>query len=222
MNEQPTRRWLTTWIAVVTAGEAAGFAVPAAVGVLTRDSASAFPLLLAAGAVEGAILGISQAAVLHRRLPQLSRRRWVALTAAAATAAYAIGLLPSALAARWTSWPLIAQALFFGAGAVVLLTSIGLAQWLELRRHLSGATWWILGTALGWLVGLAVFFAVAPPFWHPGQPPVLVVAIGLVAGVGMALAMAAVTGATMSVLLRRQTPSVPRVAESSESRRGRP
>ncbi len=222
MNDRRIRHWLATWIAVVTAGEAVGFAVAATVGVLTRDSAWAFPLLLGAGAIEGAILGISQATVLHRQLPQLSGRRWVVLTAAAAMAAYAIGLLPSAPAAWWTSWPLIVQVPFFGAGAAALLISIGLSQWLELRRHLAGATWWIFGTALGWLVGLAVFFAVAPPLWHPGQPTVLTVAIGLVAGVGMALAMAAVTGSTLAVLLRRQTSSVSRVAESSESRQGRP
>ncbi|KSZ57770.1 hypothetical protein Z045_17090 [Rhodococcus pyridinivorans KG-16] len=209
-------------MAGVTAGEAVGFAVPAAVGVLTRDSAWAFPLLLGAGAIEGAILGISQAAVLHRQLPQLSGRRWVALTAAAAMAAYAIGLLPSALAAWWTSWPLIVQVLFFGAGAVVLLTSIGLAQWLELRRHLADATWWIFGTALSWLVGLAVFFAVAPPFWHPGQSPVLTVMIGLLAGAGMALAMAAVTGTTMVVLLRRQSRSARHVVRYARPTQRRP
>jgi len=219
MKHQPMKRWLARWIAVVTAGEAVGFAVPAAIGVLTRDSASAFPLLLVAGAVEGAILGLSQATVLHGQLPYLSKRRWVVLTAAAAMSAYAIGLLPSTLAAWWTSWPLIVQVLFFGAGPVVLLISIGLAQWLELRHHLSGATWWIPATALSWLVGLAVFFAVAPPLWHPDQSPALAVTIGLVAGVGMAFAMAAVTGWAMTVLLRRQTSSVSRAAES---RQGRP
>ena len=101
------------------------------------------------------------------------------------------------------SWPLVARiALLLGVG-VVLLLSIGTAQWLELRNHLPRAAWWIAGTAVAWLVGLGLFFAIAPPLWHEGQPAAVAIAIGVVAGLVMAAAMATITGVTLIALLRR-------------------
>lgn len=59
---------------------------------------------------------------------------------------------------------------------------------------------------VAWLVGLAVFFAVASPLWRAGQSMALVVAIGVLAGVLMAVGMAAVTGGLMRMLLRTRLP----------------
>jgi hypothetical protein len=197
------RRWLIRWIVVVTLAEAVGFVAPALVGVLAAQSPAFVPLLLVAGAVEGAVLGGAQALVLRRRLPALRRRAWVLLTVAGALVAYGAGLLPSMLEPIWTQWSAPAQAgLLMGSVAVILL-SIGTAQWIELRRHVTRAAWWIAGTAGAWLVALALFLAIATPLWQEGQDAAIAVLIGVAAGAVMAAAMAAVTGLTLEVLLHR-------------------
>jgi hypothetical protein len=198
----PQHRWLITWICVVTAGEAIGFVAPAIVGVVASQSAVFVPLLLIAGAIEGAILGGAQAIALRQPLPGLRRAAWVALTAVGAVVAYVAGTIPSSTADIWINWAWPARAALFAGVAVVLLLSIGTAQWLELRRHVPHAAWWIPGTATAWLVALAVFFAIATPLWHSGQAVAIAVLVGVVAGLAMAAVMATVTGLILRLLLR--------------------
>jgi hypothetical protein len=158
--------------------------------------------LLAAGAVEGSLLGWGQARVLRRALPALPRRPWITATALAAVLAYAIGLLPSTLAAQVASAPpvlVVATAAVLGAG---LLASIGTAQWLVLRHHVAHALSWIGTTAIAWLIGLGVFLGFSMPLWQPGQPLALVVAIGLVGGLLMAATTSLLTGLALRRLLR--------------------
>jgi hypothetical protein len=97
----------STWFLTVTAAEVLGFTAPLTAGALTADAgpAVAVPALLAAGAVEGAVLGTGQAGVLRRVLPELSGRRWVAATSAAAVLCYALGLLPATASGAWAPWP---------------------------------------------------------------------------------------------------------------------
>jgi hypothetical protein len=159
-------------------------------------------LLVAAGAVEGALLGTGQALVLRSALPAISVTRWVLATAGAAAVAYLLALLPSTTATVTAAWPapvLVVSAV--ALGLLVLLT-IGLAQWWELRRHVDPAAAWIGVTALAWLLGLGIFLAVAMPLWHPGQSVPVAVLVGLAAGALMALVMATVTGVGLVVLLR--------------------
>ncbi|MDQ2698997.1 MAG: hypothetical protein M3Y46_09410 [Actinomycetota bacterium] len=194
------RRWLVRWIGVVTAAEALGFVVPAILGVIAADSSWFVPLLLIAGAAEGALLGAGQAVVLRQRLVGLRQPAWVVLTAAGAVVAYCAGLIPSTFADVWTQWGVLAQALLLTVVAVVLLLSIGTAQWVELRRHVPRAGWWILGTAVAWLVALGLFLAIATPLWHEGQNPVVAVLVGVMAGLVMAAAMATVTRLVLKAL----------------------
>lgn len=210
MDSRPAfARWFWRWVTIVSLGELVGFALPVTVGVLTVDSPWAYPLLLVAGAVEGALLAAAQVLALRGRL-SLRGGRWIVLTALAAVVAYAIGLLPSTFASVWTVWPVIVQIAVFGVLGLALLLSIGGAQWPELRHHVEKAWWWIIGTALGWLVGLAVFFVIVTPLWQEGQPFLLTAAIGLFAGLLMAVAMASVTGATMISVLRRDRSGIRR------------
>ncbi|TIC88504.1 hypothetical protein E8D34_05070 [Nocardioides sp. GY 10113] len=195
------------WVALVTLCEAVGFAVPAAVGALLADAP--WPLLLgallAAGAFEGALLGAGQATVLRRVLGGLDPGRWTRLTALAAVAAYALGMAPSTWAQGLYDDPTgpgaaLAWALA-GLGGLVLLVSIGGAQWLELRRRLPGAWRWVPAAALAWLAALAAFLVIATPLWRPGQPAALGVLIGVAAGVVMAAVQAVITGVAMSRLV---------------------
>ncbi|GAA4607359.1 hypothetical protein BJY16_006295 [Actinoplanes octamycinicus] len=184
------------WMATVTAAEMAGFAVPATAGALTVDApaAVAVPALLAAGAVEGAVLGWGQSLVLRRIRTDLPVRRWIAVTAAAAVTAYAIALLAPTFATVWTGWPpglVIPMAVLLG---LALLNTIGVAQWTVLRHLVPAAERWITYNALAWLAGLTVFVAFSTPLWHPGQAVGAVIAVGVAGGLLMAATMAAVTG----------------------------
>jgi hypothetical protein len=200
---------LRSWIVGVTAAEFAGFAVPATVGALTADAPAgiAVPAVLAAGAVEGAMLGAGQARVLRTVVPGFAARRWVTVTAVAAVIAYAIGLVPSVFAEVWRHRPLLAAAVGVPL-AVALLSSIGTAQWLVLRRFAGRAGRWIGTTAAAWLAGLTVFLAFTMPLWHAGQPVAAVILIGLAGGLLMAATTSALTGWALIHQVRLPAPSI--------------
>ncbi|GIE76624.1 hypothetical protein Aph02nite_25740 [Actinoplanes philippinensis] len=178
------------WTAAVTLGEFAGFCVPALTGALTANAAA----LLAAGAIEGTLLGASQALVLRRAIPGLRPWRWIVATAVAATIAYLIGLTPSRVGG-----PL--PPLLVIAGGVALVSSIGVAQWLVLRPFIDRAAAWIPITALAWIAGLGVFLAFATPLWQPGQSTPVIALIGMAGGLLMAATTATVTGHGLRRLL---------------------
>lgn len=209
------RAFLGAWLVWVSLGETVGFIAPALAQLATASIPAAnTPSLIAAGAVEGAVLGWSQAHVLRRRLPDLSRRAWVAGTSVAAALAWSLGLLPSAFAPVWTTWPapvIVAAAIPVG---LLLLGSIGCAQWFELRRRVARSGWWIPATMAAWFVGLTVFLGVATPLWRPGQSAAVILLIGVVAAALMAVSMSLVTG----LALRRLLPAPTDAAEYSGER----
>ncbi|MGV9610952.1 hypothetical protein [Nocardia xishanensis] len=193
------------WFRRVTTGELLGFAVPAVAGAATAQSstAAAAAVLLAAGATEGAVLGWFQAHVLRTVITGFVRRDWVVATMLGAVTAWMLGLVP-VLTDGLAGWPPLLVVPAIAAGAAVMVSSLGLTQWIVLRRYLSGAGGWIAATALAWIAGLSVMAAVTTPLWQPGQPLALTVAIGVLGGLGMAAAMAAVTGTFLVWLLRAQ------------------
>ena len=196
------RRWFTA----TTLGELVGFLIPVAVVSAGADELAGplrFLLVVLAGAGEGAVLGWAQSRVLRPLLPGLSMTAWTARTAAAAALAWLVGMAPSTLGAGFDDWSPGVRLAVGVPAAVLVLLSIGVAQWTVLRRVLPGSARWIGWTAAGWLAGLAVFVGVAPPLWHAGQGVVQVALVGALAGVGMAATMAAVTGWGLVRLLRR-------------------
>jgi hypothetical protein len=190
---QPGALW-RRWVALTTAGEVLGFIVPAVAAALTTvggvEGLPQVAVLMATGAVEGALLGWAQAVVLRRVVPGLDTRSWVLATALAAVLAYAMGMLPSLL----FPLPVPAMIAIGTVAGTILLGSVGTAQWLILRRHRPHSAWWIAVTAGAWVLGLGAFLAIATPLWRPGQPAALIAAIGVLASVAMAATMAAVTG----------------------------
>lgn len=197
-------RFLRNWLLWVSLGETVGFLAPVLAQLAFGGSAVVAPALILAGAIEGTVLGWTQSTVLRSRLPELSRPRWVGATAIGAAAAWFIGLLPAEWADVWQRWPAAGQVVAAAVLATVLICALGYAQWFELRRHLRGAGWWILGSAAAWCAGLAVFFAVATPLWQPGQSEGLILLIGVLSGALMALTMALVSGLVLHLLLRQK------------------
>lgn len=194
---------LWRWVTWTTVGEVLGFTVPALAGALTASWAGqwAVLVLVGAGAVEGTALGWAQARALLPVLPALRTRRFVLGTAVAAAFAYLLGMLPSALGERLTELPVTVLVLGGLVAGLLLLASIGTAQWLELRHHLPRSGSWVVVTGCAWTLGLVAFSAVAMPLWQEGQSLPVLVAIGVLGAVVMASTVALVTGAGMVRLL---------------------
>jgi hypothetical protein len=166
------------------------------------------PALLAAGAVEGSVLGLAQAGVFRQVLPGLPPVRFVLATACAAALAWMLGLLPVLLGDRLVALPptlVVLGAVFAGT---LLLASIGTAQWFVLRGRLPHAGRWIPATGVAWMAGLGVFTAVSSPLWWPGQPLGLIAAIGAFGGLVMA-AVSATTGVALCGLLASRNDTSP-------------
>lgn len=197
------------WWLWVTVAESIGFLAPAAAGTLVAlpHPELSTAALTVAGVVEGAVLGFAQARVLRRRLSRLSVTGWTIRTAVAAPIAWFIGMSPSQFAEQWLPWPLPLKLAVAIPGGLLLLCSLGLAQWPELRRHVAHSAWWLAGSAAAWCVGLGVFFAVAPPLWEPGQSTATVAAIGVGAGILMAASAALVGGLVLNRLLDGRRPA---------------
>jgi len=181
----PVRRWT----AIVASAEAVGFAVAASVAVMVRmadlDATAAFALTVAGGAAEGALLGTGQWLAMGGHRPPAAR--WILATSAGAAFAWSLGLLPSTMGLA-PSTPAAFVAL--GLGAVLLLASIPVAQWLMLRRP--GTFRWVPVNMGAWAVAILWTFAPSP-FIDERSPAGLVVVLYVVAGALMAVTIAALT-----------------------------
>ena len=154
------------------------------------------------GAIEGAVLGLAQWLALRRALPSVSRRAWVVATALGAMIAYLLAMLAVALGllVQEQMALLAIGAVVFGVG---FLVSIGLPQWLVLRRQLRHAGWWVPANALAWPLGVAVPF-VALALVPDAAPCWVWAATGIVSGLVMGLVVGAVTGLALLWLVRSE------------------
>jgi len=176
----------------VTAGESAGFVIPAAAGgvmaVAGTPTFIVYPVMVAAGACEGALLGVGQSIGFG---PALVRRpAWVAVTALGAAVAWSIGLLPSTIAGFDPGLP--ASVPWIIAGALLLLVSIPALQWLVLRRAIRRAFWWVPANAGAWAAGILWTLAPSPFIDETTSFPLLLGAY-VVAGLLMATTVALLT-----------------------------
>lgn len=180
------------WVMAVTAGESAGFVIPAAAGgvmaVAGTPTFIVYPVMVAAGACEGALLGVGQSIGFG---PALVRRpAWVAVTALGAAVAWSIGLLPSTIAGFDPGLP--ASVPWIIAGALLLLVSIPALQWLVLRRAIRRAFWWVPANAGAWAAGILWTLAPSPFIDETTSFPLLLGAY-VVAGLLMATTVALLT-----------------------------
>lgn len=180
------------FIVVVTAGETIGYLFPAACGIVTAHShvsqLAQTLAVAAAGLFEGAFLGAAQAFALPTRV---ARFRFAALTSLGAGLVWLGVMAITALASNDNVAPAIKIAAGV-AGGIAALAAIGGAQWIELRRHVSGAWRWILWTALAWCIALPCSFAPAP-FVDDSTPMLPNAVLWFCGGVCMAYVMAQIT-----------------------------
>lgn len=192
MTDSTRSQFTRRWILRVAIGEAVGFAVAAGAAILSiileLDDARRLAFLVAAGAIEGAALATGQYLAMVRDRPRPGR--WIGATAGAAAVAWFLGMLPSTIGMRLDSAGTIAVA---AIGAVLLLASIPLAQWIAMRRR---ATFrWVPVNMGAWL--LAILWTFAPsPLVDEQSPLPLVATLYVVAGILMALTVAALTAPT--------------------------
>lgn len=196
--------FLARWVTYVSVGEAVGFLVPATAGVLSQlvelAPGGGYVLAVVAGAGEGALLGLAQALALRRSRVAVPTGAWVLATAAAAAVAWGLGMLPTTVPALdWGSLPVLALAV---VGALLLLGSIPLAQWLVLRRYVPRAWRWIPLNAVAWGAGLMWTFAPSPLIDESTPVAVLVVTYA-VAGLLLAVTVALITGLGLRRMLER-------------------
>ncbi len=204
MSPRPRHAWRRC-VACTAPAEVLGFAVPGLVWflgeqVLHLPALALFLTVVTAGAGEGAVLGFGQHLALQRLVPGIGRRDWVGATAAGAGVAWTLGMVPSTL--YDLGLPTIAIIAVAVPGAIVLLNSIGISQWLVLRRHLPRAWRWVPANAAAWLAGLPVTF-VAPALVPDGSPSWAFAVAWGTAGVVMATAIAMITGVAIVRLTRR-------------------
>lgn len=195
------------WVVATTLGELAGFTVPAAVGAIVYaldvHPATLFGSLVIAGAAEGALLGLAQAHVLGRELAGFDHPAWVGATALAAAFAWSLGLLPSSLGEQIEDVPLVVVIPVGVVLGVVLLVSIGVAQWWVLRRYVPRSAVWIAANAVAWLVGLGLSVTLMSVLLTEDTAAAAAIAIGVGAGLVMGLTVAAGTGWSLVRILGR-------------------
>lgn len=149
------------------------------------------------GVPEGMVLGLVQANLMSRRLPELSIVRWITATCAVAMVGWAVGSSFSIFAAGDGGTtggfdPGVGQTILMAAGFGVLVGALfGGVQTLVLSG-LGVVRWpWIVGNAVGWSLALPVIYLAASG-WAVGPVWALGAIGGLVAGalVGVATAVA--------------------------------
>lgn len=198
------------WTLATALGEFVGFAVPAIAGALVAATLGTAALVAndiiltiavsIAGIAEGAALAYAQWRVLRLPLPRIAARAWVIPAAAAAGLAYIMGMTPAILANVISPESLPFIAILIIASMLILL-SIGTAQWLTLRHQLPRAAWWIPANAAAWLFGLPAPFvgiAVVPD----SSPVITFILAGILSGLLMGIIVGAITGFALVRLLR--------------------
>jgi len=171
----PVATW-SSWVIANAFGELVGLGVVFACGFALfrfggepRTFLGALLYVVVAallGAFEGAVVGWAQWRVLRDLFPALGRRAWVAATMVGAVVAWAMGMVPSTVAALHSAAaeaapvepPQVVAMLAAAGMGVVGGVVLSFAQWLVLRRHVARAVWWLPANALAWALAMPVIF----------------------------------------------------------------
>jgi hypothetical protein len=177
------RLW-RNWILANAVGEVVGLGAAALVGIwfaMNYDkNQTTFTILLTAilmilvGTFEGLVVGFAQACVLREVVEDFKTRAWIIATAIGAFIAWALGGIPSVAMSlkeqtTKTPPPEMSDAAMYGMAVLMGLAlgfTLGVSQWMVLRRYVERAGWWTLANALAWAFGMPLVFLAAG-----NQPP---------------------------------------------------
>jgi hypothetical protein len=165
------------WVAANIVGWVVGFAVCEALKTIVTT-------VFVDGLVIGTAIGFAQWLVLRRGISSVGW--WVGFS----IIGFGLGKALSEAVA-----PATPTVLDYGLSGAVIGASVGLAQWLVLRQHVSAAGWWVPATILAWVAGWSLIGLAEKSAGLPTLGVYLVGAIGA-AGAGI------VTGAALLWLLR--------------------
>jgi MFS family permease len=193
MLERAERKFLLRWISACAIGESIGLTTSGIVAALVvplvvDESAEPSPVILraimiGAGALEGAALGMAQQAVLGRWLESFSRRAWVLATSLGMAAGWALGtvLTSGDTPEQPNVGTMILYAVLMGAA---LGSVMGIASALVLRETSARLGPFVASSAVAWACAMVVsyFGANALPAGDYGP---LALVFGLVTGAGM-------------------------------------
>ncbi len=194
----------TRWVVACATAETVGIAAAAA-AARSADSLSpglGFAVVVAGGLVEGAALGLLQAAVLGPVLGRARQQAWALLTVLVAGVGWAAGSAPATLGGGGNDADrpalgivlLVAAALGLGLGAV-----LGSVQAVVLRQRVRHPWRWVPANALGWAVAMTVVFGGATTAGSGWDLPTLV-AYGAVTGAVAGTLLGVVTGTWLGAL----------------------
>lgn len=141
------------------------------------------------GAMFGAAGGAMQWLVLRRHVVQSGG--WVLATAVG----YTLAMVATALIFRYSD-VVITGVVAFGTVAGV---AGGILQWLVLRQKVAHASWWVLASILGLVLGLGIGGPVATSLGQTGHELEATVVFGILFGLGVG----AIPGAALVWLLRQ-------------------
>lgn len=199
---------LGRWIGFTVLGESVGFLIPvtgfALVAALGLEAWQAWAVLVLFGAGEGALLGVGQWLGLRGSRAEVTAGPWIAATAAAASLAWAIGMLLPTLGDLGVeiSWASPVAWAIAAAGGLVLLATIPLAQRPVLARAGVPHSWrWVPINMGAWLAGI-VFTFLPSPLVDESTPAALTFTLFALGGVLMATTVAVVTGWGLRGMLR--------------------
>lgn len=155
------------------------------------------------GVPEGMVLGLVQANMMSRKLPDISIVRWTTATCVVATIGWAVGssfsiFAPNAGGADGFD-PTISQTVVMAAGFGLLVGALfGGVQTLALGG-LGVPRWpWIVGNAVGWALGLPAIYLAASGF---ALGPVW--ALGAIGGLVAGALVGAATAVAFAFMTRR-------------------
>ena len=168
--------------------------------------------MMAAGFVEGSLLGWFQWRVLGKIFPALPSKSWISYTVAVAVIGWFLGMLPSLFlfdTGPAVEVPAEEPSLYLVLGFALLMGLclgglFGLFQWLSFKKYVQHTTSWIWANMLGWGVAMMVIFLAAT--WPDvDTPKIWVVVSGIVGGLLAGLSVGAITGVYLLRIIRNNT-----------------
>ncbi|MDF1698590.1 MAG: hypothetical protein P1U56_22250 [Saprospiraceae bacterium] len=159
--------------------------------------------MVAAGCIEGFILGFFQWRVMVQKFTLIPRKEWMFYTILVAALGWFLGMLPSlffdpSVAESESSHsslnfnnPLIFAFLSLSVG-LLLGALFGLFQWISLKKYSLNAYYWIIANALGWGLGLGWIYLFAS-FPSTESSISFTVTMGITGGILCGLSVGAIT-----------------------------